>query len=160
MAIHKHCVVNDIRIITSLKLKPWEVNMTHRKGEFNEFWNHFFSGRNINCFTPHRHLSLFSNASFHCHGVQRSFTSSSSDGSKDPQNGKNGKEMNINQQKDPKVTQEANGSTAGSSGDPEKKLSVFQRFKQTYKEHGKVLIIVEVVTSIFWYGLFYFIVTW
>lgn len=119
----------------------------------------FFSGRNINCFTPHRHLSLFSNASFHCHGVQRSFTSSSSDGSKDPQNGKNGKEMNINQQKDPKVTQEANGSTAGSSGDPEKKLSVFQRFKQTYKEHGKVLIIVEVVTSIFWYGLFYFIVT-
>lgn len=116
-------------------------------------------GRNINCFTPHRHLSLFSNASFHCHGVQRSFTSSSSDGSKDPQNGKNGKEMDINQQKDPKVTQEANGSTAGSSGDPEKKLSVFQRFKQTYKEHGKVLIIVEVVTSIFWYGLFYFIVT-
>lgn len=68
--------------------------------------------------------------------------------------------MNINQQKDPKVTQEANGSTAGSSGDPEKKLSVFQRFNQTYKEHGKVLIIVEVVTSIFWYGLFYFIVTW
>lgn len=116
-------------------------------------------GQNLNCFTPHRHISLFSNTSFRCHGVHRPFSLSSVDGSKDPQNGKNGKEMNINQQKDPKVTQEANGSTAGSSGDPEKKLSVFQRFKQTYKEHGKVLIVVEVVTSIFWYGLFYFIVT-
>lgn len=41
----------------------------------------------------------------------------------------------------------------------DKRLSVYQRFKQTYKEHGKALIFVEVVTSIMWYGLFYVIVT-
>lgn len=37
----------------------------------------------------------------------------------------------------------------------EKKLSVFQRFKTVYKEHGKTLLAVHFVTSIVWYGGFY-----
>jgi len=37
----------------------------------------------------------------------------------------------------------------------DKSLSVFQRFKLVYKEYGKTLIGVHVVTSIAWYGAFY-----
>ncbi|XP_062575586.1 protein FAM210A-like [Saccostrea cucullata] len=39
------------------------------------------------------------------------------------------------------------------------KLSVFKRFKQTYKEHGKVLVGVHLVTSLVWYGSFYLILS-
>lgn len=39
----------------------------------------------------------------------------------------------------------------------EKNLTVFQRFKRVYKEHGKTLIAVHIVTSIAWYGAFYLI---
>lgn len=39
----------------------------------------------------------------------------------------------------------------------EKKLTVFQRFTQVYKEYGKTLVVVHVVTSIMWYGGFYLI---
>ncbi|XP_061166615.1 uncharacterized protein C18orf19 homolog A-like [Saccostrea echinata] len=35
------------------------------------------------------------------------------------------------------------------------KLSVFKRFQKTYKEHGKVLVGVHLVTSLVWYGSFY-----
>lgn len=38
--------------------------------------------------------------------------------------------------------------------EPEK-LSIYQRFKRTYKEHGKILVAVHVATSIVWYGSFY-----
>ncbi|KAL4235284.1 hypothetical protein ACF0H5_006922 [Mactra antiquata] len=38
----------------------------------------------------------------------------------------------------------------------EEKLSVFQRFKKTYKEHGKVLIVVHLVTSTVWFGSFFY----
>lgn len=37
------------------------------------------------------------------------------------------------------------------------KLTVFQRFKKVYKEHGKMLIAVHVTTSIVWYGCFFLI---
>lgn len=37
----------------------------------------------------------------------------------------------------------------------ESKMTVFQRFKKVYKEYGKTLIAVHVVTSIGWYGAFY-----
>jgi len=36
-----------------------------------------------------------------------------------------------------------------------KKLTLVQRFKKTYKEHGKVLIGVHVATSVMWYASFY-----
>ena len=72
-----------------------------------------------------------------------------------------GNGIDLKQQKIPQipVTPGESGST-NVSQNGENKLSVFQRFKKTYKEHGKVLIIVEVATSIFWYGLFYTIVSW
>lgn len=44
--------------------------------------------------------------------------------------------------------------TASSQEEPEK-LSIYQRFKRTYKEHGKILVAVHVTTSIVWYGAFY-----
>ncbi|XP_046356569.2 uncharacterized protein C18orf19 homolog A-like [Haliotis rufescens] len=34
-------------------------------------------------------------------------------------------------------------------------LTVFQRFKKTYREHGKILIGVHCVTSVVWFGSFY-----
>ncbi|XP_041376251.1 uncharacterized protein C18orf19 homolog A-like [Gigantopelta aegis] len=34
-------------------------------------------------------------------------------------------------------------------------ISVFQRFKKTYREHGKILVCVHVATSIVWFGSFY-----
>lgn len=39
----------------------------------------------------------------------------------------------------------------------EKKLSLFQKFKQMYKEYWYVLIPVHVVTSIGWFGGFYYL---
>ncbi|WAR13150.1 F210A-like protein [Mya arenaria] len=36
------------------------------------------------------------------------------------------------------------------------KLSVFQRFKKTYKEHGKVLVGVHIFTSSIWFGSFFY----
>ncbi|XP_060081855.1 protein FAM210A-like [Ylistrum balloti] len=42
--------------------------------------------------------------------------------------------------------------------EPEEKLTLVQRFKKTYKEHGKVLIGVHLVTSCVWFGTFYGIV--
>ena len=36
-------------------------------------------------------------------------------------------------------------------------LTVFQRFKKTYKEHGKVLVCVHIATSVVWFGSFYMI---
>ncbi len=38
----------------------------------------------------------------------------------------------------------------------EKSLTIYQRFKQAYKEYGKVLIGVHVATSIVWFGSFYY----
>lgn len=40
----------------------------------------------------------------------------------------------------------------------EQKLSTFQKMKQLYKEHGKVVILVHLVTSAAWFGSFYYIV--
>lgn len=39
---------------------------------------------------------------------------------------------------------------------PEEKLTVFQRFKKTYKEHGKVLVCVHLLTSAVWFGSFFY----
>ncbi|KAK3576372.1 hypothetical protein CHS0354_018920 [Potamilus streckersoni] len=44
----------------------------------------------------------------------------------------------------------------GNSGQPEQKDSIFQRFKKAYKEHGKVLIGVHLVTSAVWFISFYY----
>lgn len=38
-----------------------------------------------------------------------------------------------------------------------KSLSIFQRFKQAYKQHGKVLVGVHVATSTVWLGCFYYL---
>ncbi|XP_013411074.1 uncharacterized protein LOC106174187 isoform X2 [Lingula anatina] len=46
-------------------------------------------------------------------------------------------------------------SEGDAEGDDEKSLTLFQRFKKVYKTHGKVFIVVEVTTSIGWFGLFY-----
>ncbi|KAK6185353.1 hypothetical protein SNE40_007606 [Patella caerulea] len=37
----------------------------------------------------------------------------------------------------------------------EKNLTIFQRFKRAYKEHGKVLVGVHLATSTVWFGCFY-----
>ncbi|GFO16298.1 protein fam210a-like protein [Plakobranchus ocellatus] len=37
----------------------------------------------------------------------------------------------------------------------EEKLTLYQRFKKTYKEHGKVLVAVHVATSLVWFSTFY-----
>ena len=42
-----------------------------------------------------------------------------------------------------------------STDNSDKQLSVFQRFKKAYKEHGKVLVAVHIATSIVWYSSFY-----
>lgn len=42
----------------------------------------------------------------------------------------------------------------GSPVEDEQQLTVFQRFKKAYKEHGKVLVAVHVATSIVWYSSF------
>jgi hypothetical protein len=52
---------------------------------------------------------------------------------------------------------EATGSEDLSQKDEPEKLSIFQRFKRTYKEHGKILVGVHLVTSCVWYGSFYYI---
>ncbi len=39
--------------------------------------------------------------------------------------------------------------------EPEKPLSLMQRFKDAYKIYGKVLIAVHGITSILWFGSFY-----
>uniref|UniRef100_A0A0B7AJ99 DUF1279 domain-containing protein n=1 Tax=Arion vulgaris TaxID=1028688 RepID=A0A0B7AJ99_9EUPU len=39
--------------------------------------------------------------------------------------------------------------------DPTQKLTLYQRFKKTYKEHGKILVAVHLVTSAVWFGSFY-----
>lgn len=44
-----------------------------------------------------------------------------------------------------------------SSDGVEQNLTIFQRFKKAYKEHGKVLIGVHLVTSTFWFGSFYYL---
>ena len=41
-----------------------------------------------------------------------------------------------------------------SSGEPAK-LTLVQRFKKAYKEHGKILIGVHIATSVMWYASFY-----
>lgn len=49
----------------------------------------------------------------------------------------------------------ANANTGSIGAGETEKLSILQRFKKTYKEHGKVLVGVHVVTSLMWYGSFY-----
>ncbi|GAB1610470.1 protein FAM210A-like [Argonauta hians] len=41
--------------------------------------------------------------------------------------------------------------------EPPKPKSIIQRFKQAYKEHGKVLIGVHLATSAVWFGSFYYL---
>lgn len=38
----------------------------------------------------------------------------------------------------------------------DKSIGLFQRFKKTFKQYGKVLIPVHLVTSTFWFGTFYY----
>ncbi|XP_062579239.1 protein FAM210A-like isoform X2 [Saccostrea cucullata] len=119
----------------------------------------FSSGHHLVSFSAsHRHINqLQPVASLHCHCFRRLYCNSSSNTPQKPPNEQESKAKPEEGPKDtPNTSQE--GTKAGDA--PVKKLSVFQRFKQTYKEHGKVLIIVEIVTSILWYGLFYIIVRW
>ncbi|XP_075441536.1 protein FAM210A isoform X1 [Ascaphus truei] len=53
--------------------------------------------------------------------------------------------------------------SAAASSDPietdplqDKSISLLQRFKKTFKQYGKVLIPVHLVTSTFWFGSFYY----
>lgn len=38
----------------------------------------------------------------------------------------------------------------------DKPLTIFQRFKKAYKEHGKILVCVHLATSTVWFGSFYY----
>lgn len=62
------------------------------------------------------------------------------------------KETNSNQTD--KLTEGSESS--GDSESSDKSLTVFQRFKKTYKEHGKVLIGVHLATSAVWFGSFFY----
>ncbi len=42
------------------------------------------------------------------------------------------------------------------TSEPPKGVSIFQRFKNTYKEHGMVLVGVHAVTSTVWMSIFYY----
>ncbi|XP_046577429.1 uncharacterized protein C18orf19 homolog A-like [Haliotis rubra] len=53
-----------------------------------------------------------------------------------------------------KVTDDNKSQTEG-EGKDDSTLTVFQRFKKTYREHGKILIGVHCVTSVVWFGSFY-----
>ena len=59
---------------------------------------------------------------------------------------------------DRQLTKESDGKAAlpeNPDEEEEKKLTLYQRFKKTYKEHGKVLVAVHVATSLVWFGTFY-----
>jgi hypothetical protein len=103
---------------------------------------------------------LYSIASINYHGLHRPYCTSSKppQSPKPPQNPANGQGIKLDSQDGQEETSKTNADSPVTDK-TEQPLSVFQRFKQTYKEHGKVLIFVEVVTSIVWYGLFYIIVT-
>ncbi|KAM4633025.1 uncharacterized protein C18orf19 homolog B [Polymixia lowei] len=65
-------------------------------------------------------------------------------------------------QADHKVASGAEGSpkTPGESSDldplQDKSIGLFQRFKKTFKQYGKVMIPVHLVTSSVWFGTFYY----
>ncbi|BFZ13367.1 hypothetical protein BsWGS_16406 [Bradybaena similaris] len=48
-----------------------------------------------------------------------------------------------------------NTNTTGNEAEPVQKLTLYQRFKKTYKEHGKILVAVHILTSTVWLGSFY-----
>lgn len=54
-----------------------------------------------------------------------------------------------------KTASESASSTSSENVEQIEKLSLYQRFKKTYKEHGKVLVGVHLVTSAAWFGTFY-----
>ena len=45
--------------------------------------------------------------------------------------------------------------STGKSGGNGNGKSIIQRFKETYKEHGKILIMIHIATSIVWFSVFY-----
>lgn len=53
------------------------------------------------------------------------------------------------------TTSSARAITVKDPEEPEKKLSIYQRFKQTYKTHGKILIAVHLCTTVGWFTCFY-----
>ncbi|XP_059176385.1 protein FAM210A-like [Physella acuta] len=54
-----------------------------------------------------------------------------------------------------KTSSESASSASSENVEQTEKLSLYQRFKKTYKEHGKVLVGVHLVTSAAWFGTFY-----
>ncbi|XP_076112914.1 uncharacterized protein LOC143080774 [Mytilus galloprovincialis] len=79
-----------------------------------------------------------------CSTIYQSFSTSAADYQKDKPNDKETAESEITDKTE-------------SSDSVEQNLSIFQRFKKAYKEHGKVLIGVHLVTSTFWFGSFYYL---
>ncbi|CAG5122568.1 unnamed protein product [Candidula unifasciata] len=58
------------------------------------------------------------------------------------------------EQAKPETDLATNGSVK-EGGDAVKKLTLYQWFKKTYKEHGKILVAVHLLTSAVWFGSFY-----
>lgn len=56
----------------------------------------------------------------------------------------------------PSICQVQYFSLKNQEDESQKKLSVFQRFKQMYKNYWYVLLPVHLVTSTFWFGGFYY----
>lgn len=55
-----------------------------------------------------------------------------------------------------RTSQSVQNTTSSSAvAEESEKLSIVQRFKTTYKKHGKILVGVHIVTSLVWYGSFY-----
>uniref|UniRef100_A0A8C5R1K8 Family with sequence similarity 210 member A n=1 Tax=Leptobrachium leishanense TaxID=445787 RepID=A0A8C5R1K8_9ANUR len=65
------------------------------------------------------------------------------------------KNLNVDPQPSPPDATENVDATVS---DPlqDKSIGLFHRFKKTFKQHGKVLIPVHLVTSTFWFGSFYY----
>lgn len=53
-----------------------------------------------------------------------------------------------------------NKDTTGKEAEPVQTLTLYQRFKKTYKEHGKILVAVHILTSTVWLGSFYTLARW
>lgn len=61
-------------------------------------------------------------------------------------------------QKDERSQEETGASPQSNNLDPlqDKSIGLYQRFKKTFKQYGKVMVPVHLVTSTVWFGSFYY----
>ncbi|XP_037662066.1 protein FAM210A [Choloepus didactylus] len=69
-------------------------------------------------------------------------------------------EQDISSRRDASSSAKSQGTPAGKKEEPDplqdKSISLYQRFKKTFRQYGKVLIPVHLITSGIWFGTFYY----